>query len=81
MMPDHQCTDPHTPACSLSSQVKAIVVTGSGSNFSAGFDIAQFQNQSGGGGERKGRLFREEGLWQSNLATRGRASEGFRGGC
>jgi enoyl-CoA hydratase/3-hydroxyacyl-CoA dehydrogenase len=31
-------------------QVKAIVVTGSGSNFSAGFDTSQFQNKSGGGG-------------------------------
>lgn len=30
--------------------VKAVVVTGSGANFSAGFDINQFQNQSGGGG-------------------------------
>jgi enoyl-CoA hydratase/carnithine racemase len=31
-------------------QVKAVVVTGSGKNFSAGFDINQFQNKSGGGG-------------------------------
>lgn len=31
-------------------QVKAVVVTGAGKNFSAGFDINQFQNQSGGGG-------------------------------
>lgn len=31
-------------------RVKAVVVTGSGKNFSAGFDINQFQNQSGGGG-------------------------------
>jgi enoyl-CoA hydratase/3-hydroxyacyl-CoA dehydrogenase len=31
-------------------KVKAVVVTGSGKNFSAGFDINQFQNQSGGGG-------------------------------
>lgn len=30
--------------------VKAVVVTGSGKNFSAGFDINQFQKQSGGGG-------------------------------
>lgn len=32
------------------SRVKAVVVTGSGKNFSAGFDINQFQNVSGGGG-------------------------------
>lgn len=31
-------------------RVKAVVVTGSGKNFSAGFDINQFQKQSGGGG-------------------------------
>jgi enoyl-CoA hydratase/3-hydroxyacyl-CoA dehydrogenase len=31
-------------------RVKAVVVTGAGKNFSAGFDINQFQNQSGGGG-------------------------------
>ena len=30
--------------------VKAIVVIGGSDNFSPGFDIAQFQNQSGGGG-------------------------------
>jgi enoyl-CoA hydratase/carnithine racemase len=32
------------------SRVKAVVVTGAGKNFSAGFDINQFQNPSGGGG-------------------------------
>eukprot|EP00775_Hariotina_reticulata_P003942 gene3942-4196_t len=31
-------------------RVKAVVVTGAGKNFSAGFDINQFQNKSGGGG-------------------------------
>jgi len=31
-------------------RVKAVVVTGTGKNFSAGFDINQFQNVSGGGG-------------------------------
>lgn len=31
-------------------RVKAIVVTGANNNFSAGFDINQFQNQSSGGG-------------------------------
>lgn len=30
--------------------VKAIVVTGANNRFSAGFDIAQFQKSSGGGG-------------------------------
>ncbi len=30
--------------------VKAIVVTGSSNRFSAGFDIAEFAKQSGGGG-------------------------------
>lgn len=30
--------------------VQAVVVTGAGSNFSAGFDINQFQSTSGGGG-------------------------------
>jgi enoyl-CoA hydratase/3-hydroxyacyl-CoA dehydrogenase len=32
------------------STVQAIVVTGSGKNFSAGFDINQFKSSSGGGG-------------------------------
>lgn len=32
------------------ARVKAVVVTGAGKNFSAGFDINQFQNTSGGGG-------------------------------
>lgn len=31
------------------SNVKAVVVTGANGNFSAGFDINQFQNASGGG--------------------------------
>jgi len=31
------------------SDVKAIVVTGSGGRFSAGFDIAEFTKGSGGG--------------------------------
>lgn len=30
--------------------MKAVVVTGAGKNFSAGFDINQFQSKSGGGG-------------------------------
>ena len=33
-----------------SQDVKAIVVTGAKGRFSAGFDIAQFQKSSGGGG-------------------------------
>lgn len=33
-----------------SQDVKAIVVTGANGRFSAGFDIAQFQKNSGGGG-------------------------------
>jgi enoyl-CoA hydratase/carnithine racemase len=32
------------------ARVKAVVVTGAGTNFSAGFDINQFQSSSGGGG-------------------------------
>ena len=41
-----------------SQDVKAIVVTGANGRFSAGFDIAQFQKSSGGGGVdmRYGRL-------------------------
>ncbi|KAI8468942.1 MAG: ClpP/crotonase-like domain-containing protein [Monoraphidium minutum] len=40
----------HAQAAHADARVKAIVVTGAGKNFSAGFDINQFVQASGGGG-------------------------------